>query len=173
MHTTLSHFIVELAQNSIDSGATNIEISLIENERVCLTVKDNGSGFSREQLDSFNNEQPIMSSKHDNRKYGNGLERLKEFCKTNNGIIKIDSNQERNTIVTVELDSSVNIGDVSKTFRMVLSIDGDYEIVIYRAKEGSYTVSRREIINQYGDLSIVKNLKRTKSYFMDLEKSIN
>lgn len=45
----------ELVENSIDAGATIINIKLVEYGSVLLEVDDNGSGVSEENFEAFGN----------------------------------------------------------------------------------------------------------------------
>ena len=49
-YPTLHDSILELVQNSVDAGATNIDIFLNYHRRSCV-VQDNGSGTSRERFE--------------------------------------------------------------------------------------------------------------------------
>ena len=50
-----SLYVLDITMNSVRAGATEIEISLTEDENGMLTftVTDNGCGMSREQVENF------------------------------------------------------------------------------------------------------------------------
>ena len=47
--------VKELVENSLDSGATSVEIKLIDYGKTCITVIDNGSGVLEKDFDGLGN----------------------------------------------------------------------------------------------------------------------
>ncbi|KAG6850891.1 hypothetical protein H0H93_006717 [Arthromyces matolae] len=62
--TSLPQIVTELVQNSIDAGATNIDVGVDCEEWVCW-VRDDGAGISRDSL-------AILASGNEEGRYGSG-----------------------------------------------------------------------------------------------------
>lgn len=47
--------VKELVENSLDSGATVIDVKLTDYGKTCITVSDNGSGVLEQDFESLGN----------------------------------------------------------------------------------------------------------------------
>lgn len=47
--------IKELVENSLDSGATSVDVKLIDHGKSCITVLDNGSGVLESDFEGLGN----------------------------------------------------------------------------------------------------------------------
>ena len=56
--------VKELVENSIDSGATCVEVKLTDFGQTCITVSDNGSGVQEEDFEGLGEHS--KKSKHQN-----------------------------------------------------------------------------------------------------------
>lgn len=45
--------VKELVENSLDSGATSVEVKLIDYGKTCITVIDNGSGVLEKDFEGL------------------------------------------------------------------------------------------------------------------------
>ena len=85
----LSLNILDICQNSISAGATEIGISLIEEERILtLTVTDNGCGMSRETVERV--MDPFYTTRT-TRKIGMGIPLLRLAAEQTGGELFIES----------------------------------------------------------------------------------
>ena len=81
MHATLADMIADTAQNSIEAGATNVEVSVTEAEgRILVDIRDNGKGMDEATLKRVFDPFYTEPGKHDKRKVGLGLPLLKQIC---------------------------------------------------------------------------------------------
>ena len=86
----LSLNILDIAQNSISAGSSEIEISLCEDENSLLTlvIRDNGCGMSPEILRNVTN--PFYTTRT-TRKVGLGIPLLKLAAEQSGGSLSIES----------------------------------------------------------------------------------
>ena len=85
----LSLNILDICQNSISAGATEIGISLIEEDRILtLTVTDNGCGMSRETVERV--MDPFYTTRT-TRKIGMGIPLLRLAAEQTGGELFIES----------------------------------------------------------------------------------
>ena len=137
----LSLNILDIYQNSISAGATEIGISLIEEDRILtLTVTDNGCGMSRETVERV--MDPFYTTRT-TRKVGMGIPLLRLAAEQTGGELLIESvtaDQDRlshGTVVraTFHTDSIdfTPVGDMPST--MCVMIQGHPEIdYVFRHK---------------------------------------
>ncbi|MCQ4022772.1 MULTISPECIES: ATP-binding protein [unclassified Ruminococcus] len=136
----LSLFVLDLAENSVDSGAHNIEITVYEHpDRYDISVADDGCGMSEKEISLALNTQ--YSTKGDNR--GNGLPMLKASAEKSGGEVIIHSQKDKGTRVEAKFykNGSPVLGDINKTVRLLTfchpsvdfifrRISGDRELVL-------------------------------------------
>lgn len=58
--------VKELVENSLDSGATAIDVKLINYGETCINVTDNGSGVLEQDFESLGRQMPVRDSLLDN-----------------------------------------------------------------------------------------------------------
>ena len=169
MHRTLSHFIVELVQNSIDAKSKNIRVELFENDKVVkLIVVDDGVGIPTNIIENFDNCKSIKSEKHQYRDEGLGLLLLREFSKRHKGIVKLFTNR-----VEVEVQK-VSLGDIPETLSMIMANEELQKLEFYHNKNGkSYSISSKELKENIGELATIKSILAVKKLLGKLESSIN
>ena len=88
MHASIADAIADTAQNSIEAGATHIEVSLAEDaSAITVKIADNGKGMDEavraHAFDPFYTE----AGKHDARKVGLGLPILNQMCEACGGSV--------------------------------------------------------------------------------------
>lgn len=115
----LSLFVLDIAENSVDSGALHIEITVCEySERFVITVSDDGCGMDEnEQCLALNTD---YSTKGENR--GHGLPQLKSAAEKTGGGVKLCSEKGRGTRVEASFykNGSLVLGDINKTIRLLI-----------------------------------------------------
>ena len=75
--------VTNIVKNAAEAGAKSVEFRLTKNN---LIVADDGRGFSKEVITSFENHQAISTKKDGN---GVGLRSLEKFAKENRWSVKI------------------------------------------------------------------------------------
>jgi anti-sigma regulatory factor (Ser/Thr protein kinase) len=120
----LSLHILDIAENSVEANAKNIEVSVEENtvsDRLRIVIKDNGKGMNPESVAHVTN--PFFTSRT-TRRVGLGIPFLKEAAESCNGYLKIESAEGIGTTMEVEFQRShidrMPIGDLENTFLNLL-----------------------------------------------------
>lgn len=94
----LSLHLLDIAENSIKSGASKIIIKFIEDSKtLTLIVEDNGIGMNEETRKKA--ISPFFSTKKTSR-YGLGLPLLKQACEATEGKFILESEPGKGTKVT-------------------------------------------------------------------------
>ena len=160
----LSLNILDITQNSITAGASNITISLIEDDDGWLTlnITDNGCGMSEETLRTV--MDPFYTTRT-TRKVGMGIPLLKLACEQTGGKLDIKSKYEKDfpgeqgTTVKATFDTKhidmTPVGDMISTIEVLLQ--GHPEIdYFYEHKTPRFTVEMdtRELRAVLGEISL-------------------
>ena len=120
----LSMHILDIVQNSIEAGATEIEIIIHENlaqNGLTIQIEDNGRGIAKEMRDKICD--PFTTSRS-TRPVGLGLSLLKEAAQRCGGEIEIQSEEGRGTKVKAffQLDhlDRPPLGDMGETIAVLI-----------------------------------------------------
>ena len=181
MHFSLCDTILDLVQNSVESGAGRIELTLREGEALLETVlRDDGCGMTEEEqrraLDPFFSD----GKKHRNRTVGLGLPFLKQQLETSGGSFRMESARGEGTVLEIRfrLDhiDTPPIGDIPSLFLQALCFDGAYQMVITREKTRKdqsleYRLDRRELMGALGDFSDASSMILLREYLRSQEES--
>ena len=74
MHATLADVIADTTQNSIEAGASRVELTVMERDnRIAVTIVDNGKGMDADTVSRAFNPFYTEPGKHDSRRVGLGL----------------------------------------------------------------------------------------------------
>lgn len=178
MHATLCDLMMDLVQNSVEAGASEIELTVRESgETIAFSIEDNGSGMSRElqakAVDPFYSD----GRKHAHRRVGLGLPFLIQTAEAANGRAVIESEEGRGTRIDFAAQADhVDLppfGDFPAAASMMLSQADSFELRIIREAGGeSYTVSRSELEETLGDLNDTQNLMLMKTYIRSQEDDL-
>lgn len=122
----LSLHILDIARNSIEAGAREITISVVEKvqaDTLLFTVRDNGPGVERGILPHLTD--PFYTTKEKNKKIGLGLSLLKAAAERCDGAFEIDSSPGEGTAVTAvfrrsHIDRSP-LGDMAGTLAILMT----------------------------------------------------
>ena len=156
MHASIADVIADTAQNSIEAGASRIEVSVVEDgRRISVTIRDNGKGMDEavaaRAFDPFFTEP----GKHDKRKVGLGLPILKQICDAVGGSVSLDTAPGKGTTLSYSFDAAhIDLpprGDFPSAIAMLFNYPGSFELVFsHRGRRGEYEISRSDLADAVG-----------------------
>ena len=178
MHATLADVIADTAQNSIEAGASRVEVSVAEVDgRIAVDISDNGKGMDeatvKRAFDPFYTEP----GKHDKRKVGLGLPILKQICEACGGGVELKSEKGVGTRLSYYFDAS-NIdlppmGDLAEALVTLFNYPGDFEFVFtHRKGAEEYSISRSELADAVGGLETVEGIGLAKEFLHSQEDAL-
>ena len=155
----LSLNILDISQNSVKSNASEIKISVIESgseDKICLTIEDNGCGMSKDFLEKVCD--PFVTTRT-TRKVGLGIPLLKQSAEDTNGRFEIKSQEGVGTTVYAEFQIShldrVPIGDMASTIiTLIGSNDKIRYIYSHKTDEGEFLFDTDEVKEQISDIPL-------------------
>ncbi len=136
----LSLHILDVAENSTMAGATNVEISLVEDrekDTLTLTIKDNGRGMEREMLEKV--KDPFTTTRT-TRRVGMGISLLDQSAREAEGNCTVESVPGEGTTVTAtfrlgHIDRKP-IGDLASTMITLITGNPDTDFLFYSNTDG-------------------------------------
>jgi len=155
----LALHILDVARNSIEAGATAIELTVVENLQDNLlevTIQDNGSGMGPEEVAQA--ADPFYSTRT-TRQVGLGLSLLEAACKRSGGDLQISSKPGEGTTVQGRLQlTNIDrppLGDMGKVVQ-ALACGADQTSVRYRhrASQRLFEIDTRELQRELGDVPV-------------------
>lgn len=155
----LALHILDIACNSIEAGAADIEISIVEDhraDRLELVIRDNGSGMSQEQV--MRAADPFYSTRS-TRRVGLGLALLKAACERSDGRFSIVSEVGEGTTVrgTMRLRDFDRppLGNMGSVIQ-VLACEAGRTHVSYRhrADGRAFEIDTNELQRELGDIPL-------------------
>ena len=178
MHATLTDVLTDTAQNSIEAGASLVEVSLVEDgATVSVAIVDNGKGMDeatrQRAFDPFFTE----AGKHDKRRVGLGLPILKQLCEMCGGGVSLESERGVGTTLRYSFDAK-NIdlppmGDLPGALLTLFNYPGDFELVFTHRRGGEeYTIARSELADAVGGLDSVEGLSLAREFLAGQEESL-
>lgn len=176
MHRTLSDCLLDIAQNAIEAHATVIRLDLErESNRLRVVVSDNGSGMSKDKLESIMNPFSSSGTKHPERKVSLGIPFLAQMVRDAGGTFDIKSEEGVGTSIEFEIDTgnvdAPPIGDLPGSYVCMCGFDGDYECVLTRKAPGAwYSVARSDLRDALGELNTVGALKPARDFVREHEE---
>ena len=162
----LSLHILDIIENSIDAGATKIEIRILEDLKLDLLkieIIDDGKGMDegmlKKALDPFFTTKTV-------RKVGLGLSLFREAARMANGGLVIRSGVDSGTKVSASFQHShidrKPLGDMSKTMMTLIIGHPEIRIKYLRQKDDvKYTFDTEELEIE-GDLSSISTIELMK-----------
>jgi hypothetical protein len=161
--------IMDIAQNSVRAGSSEIRIKLTESvntDLLTLTISDNGRGMD---ADACNKAADPWFTSRMTRKIGMGLPLLQMNTVLSGGSMTILSEPGMGTTVTATFGYShidrPPLGDVSGTIALLMMSNPAINIIYTHCCEGSdWTISTREIKDELGEdavtsLTIVRSIR--------------
>jgi hypothetical protein len=170
VHATLCDFVLDIAQNSHEAGASHIKIDFDETEaELSVSVADDGSGMTEEELKKALDPFYTDGRKHAKRRVGLGIPFLIQALEMTGGRHSLSSAKGKGTRFdfSFRLDNvdTPPLGDPAALFLAALTMDGEYELEIHRSRkpgrgrdEGAaepldYRLSRSELREAAGGLN--------------------
>jgi hypothetical protein len=152
----LSLHILDIAENSVNAGATMIEISVSENlnkDSLIIKITDNGKGMSAEKMKNI--ADPFITSRT-TRKVGLGIPFLKAAAEACEGGFEIRSEIGVGTNVEVRFRHShidrMPLGDLESTWlNLLIGYPKVHWVLGYSVNEKSYQLDDqpiKEILNE-------------------------
>lgn len=146
----LALHILDIAQNSIEAGATEIEIKLEEEpaaDRLVVEVRDNGPGMDREMLSRVTD--PFFTTRK-TRRVGMGIPLLAEAARAAGGRLEIESTPGQGSRVRAmfryhHIDRAP-VGDIETTLMVLLA--GKPELAIrftHLVAGGTFELDSRDL----------------------------
>jgi hypothetical protein len=180
MHDSVSDFLLDLVQNSIEAKAARIELSLDEDEsslRVCLI--DDGCGMSGEELERAKDPFHTDGKKHVHRRVGLGIPFLLQMVEQAGGESDIHSRKGEGTRITFSLPKDnidlPPIGSIPEFLLPALTWPAEYEMVFRRSSSScgsaqGYAVTRSELREVLGDFESAASLSLLRSFLISQEE---
>ncbi len=143
----LSMHILDIAENSVRAGSTEVDVELHQQEEVFeIIIRDNGCGMDAEMVKRITD--PYMTSRT-TRKVGLGLPFLKMNAEQSGGNVEIDSQPGegttvRATFMTGHIDC-VPPGDLSATLALLITGHPEVNFRIRIMKDEAFDISSKEI----------------------------
>lgn len=148
--------ILDLVQNSIRAGASEIEISVEESmagNLLRIKISDNGSGMSEEDLHRVTD--PFFTSRT-TRKVGLGVPLYKQMVEHCNGKLQLTSAPGKGT----QLESTMDLnhidrqpmGDIAGVITLLISANPSLRFMYtHQTDHGSYILDTKELTSFIGD----------------------
>ena len=178
MHATIADVIADTAQNSIEAGATRVEVALVEDGvTVSVRIADNGKGMDEATQRRAFNPFYTEPGKHDKRKVGLGLPILKQLCEATDGGLSLESTPGRGTTLSYHFRADhvdlPPMGDIAAMVLMLFNYPGEFELVFTHRKGGEeYAISRSELADAVGGLESVEGITLAKEFLESQESAL-
>ncbi len=178
MHCTLSDYIIDLVQNSIEAQSSLIEVDVLEKDHVIkVHISDNGTGMDEETLAKVRDPFFTGGGKHDRRKVGLGISFLAQCVAQCGGKWDISSEKGTGTSLYFSLEQSnpdvPPVGNLASAMVCCMVLQGSYDLRFRRVYgNDSYSVSRLELLETLGDLQDAQSIIAVRTYLRTLEKEL-
>jgi len=143
----------ELVENSIDAGATHIQIRILDAGKTLIQIVDNGKGMSKEQLELV--QDPFYTTRT-TRRVGLGVPFLKQAALGTGGTFEIDSELGKGTkleaIFKLSHIDRMPLGDITATIHaLVVFNEGIRFLYTYQYDQNQFTLDTEEFREILGD----------------------
>lgn len=151
--------ILDIVQNSVKAKAALIEIIVdeaVQENRLTVTIKDNGSGMSPEQLAAVTN--PFYTTRT-TRKVGLGVPFFKMAAEMTGGSFSIDSElgrgTELNAVFVYDSIDRMPIGNMTETMTALVQCNPDIDFVYRHCYNSAcFIMDTREFRQILGDIPL-------------------
>lgn len=155
----ISLHILDIAENSVNAGATEIQICVaenIKNDELVVIIKDNGCGMDAEKVKRISD--PFVTSRT-TRKVGLGIPFLKAAAEACEGSFEISSEVGIGTWVSVIFQHShidrMPLGDLKGTFLNLLIGNSDIHWILrYEYNENVFEFDSQPVKEILEDLPL-------------------
>ncbi len=178
MHHTLSDYLLDLVQNSVEAKSTLVIVDFLQtDEEIKIYIADNGTGMDEETLKRVRDPFCTDGQKHKHRNVGLGISFLAQLASQCEGHFDITSEKGLGTSLLFccpgnHLDVPP-IGNLASTVLCCMSMRAEYELKFHRQKgSGSYTVLRSQLIDSSEDFEDGQLLVAARSYLKSLEEDL-
>lgn len=178
MHASIADVIADTAQNSIEAGAKNVTVSLVEDGKyVSVTIVDNGKGMDESVLERVFDPFFTEEGKHDKRKVGLGLPILKQLCEATGGSLDLKSEKGVGTTLKYRFEAKhldlPPMGDIAGMTLALFNYPGDFELEFsHRLMDGEYSILRSELAEAVGGLESVDSLAMAREFLECQEEAL-
>ncbi len=146
----LSLNILDIAENSVRAGASEIDVAVAEDtaaDTLTITITDNGCGMDAALLESV--RDPFTTTRT-TRRVGLGIPLLQEAAQATGGDLTIDSEPGKGTRISAVFGRShidrMPLGDIASTMSTLIQCNDDREWVYrYTLDDRSFTLDTREL----------------------------
>ena len=179
MHASVCDTIADLVQNSIEAGASRVELDVYTGpDTLRVRVADNGKGMDQATLASAVDPFYSESGKHDHRRVGLGLPLLLQTSEAVNGKVDIRSEPGKGTAVEFTFDArhvdTPPLGDLPATVLGLMTFSGTYDLILKRTTPADgYSVARSELTETLGKLEVSANLILARDFLRSQEVHLN
>ena len=136
----LSLSILDIAENSVNAGASEIRITVLEDKEkdlLDLVIEDNGTGM--DEATARRASDPFFTTRT-TRRVGLGLAFLKQAAQEANGEMRVESARGKGTKVTARFQASHidrrPLGDLGGTIKTLVCGYPDIEFIFLYRKDG-------------------------------------
>ncbi|MCX7833871.1 MAG: ATP-binding protein [Ignavibacteria bacterium] len=158
----LALHILDIAENSINAGAKNVTINIIEDTKedlLMIEIIDDGKGIEKEILEAVTN--PFVTSRT-TRKVGLGLPLLKLAAENCEGGLEIKSEKGKGTQIKVKFKHShidrQPLGDVMGTILALLANEHNINVNFFHRKdERTFEFDSKEFKSILENLALEEN----------------
>jgi len=179
LHFTVSDFLLDLAQNSVEAGASHITVRIVQdNGAIEVAIEDNGKGMDEETLSRVRDPFFTDGKKHAKRKVGLGIPFLVQALEQVDGEFGLQSMPGEGTRLrfSFPLDhvDTPQLGDLPGFFLSALCFDGEYELVIQRRDRYrglDYELTRSGLVDAVGNLHDAASLVLVRRFLESQEES--
>jgi anti-sigma regulatory factor (Ser/Thr protein kinase) len=155
----LSLHLLDLVQNSIEAGASKIEIKIDEDFKrdiLLIEVSDNGRGMSEEQITEV--LDPFYTTRK-TRHIGLGLPLLLEACRRCDGNLEIHSHPGKGTTIQATFRHShidrAPLGNIPSVLMAVLFAENKTDwLYIHKVNQEEFRLESSEIRKELVDIPI-------------------
>jgi hypothetical protein len=172
-------YLLDLIQNSVESGASVITLDLLESDdQLEVCIGDDGCGMDNTTLGRVKDPFFTNGEKHSARSVGLGIPFIIQAVEATGGSFDIKSEKGTGTSLYFSFFKGhidmPPVGDLPGVFRSLMLFDSDYDLLVHRKNIGkSYRVSRSELHEALGDFTDSQSLVLLKDFFSSQEEDIS